>query len=152
MQFTTPLLLALFEDTAPTTEGGTSMVFPLVAMAAIFWFVMIAPDRKARKQRKAMLEALKKGQEVMTTGGILGKVVEVRDDRVLLQVSDNARIHFSRAAIQTVLEPKSGKESDSKAKEETSKVKDGQAKAGKGKEGEPKSGQKDGESKGVKLD
>ena len=145
MLLTNPLLLALLQDPAPTTDDGPSMVFPLVAMAAIFWFVMIAPDRKARKQRKAMLDALKKGQEVMTTGGILGKVVEVRDDRVLLQVSDNARIHFSRAAIQTVLEPKTGKETDSK-------VKDGQAKTGKLKEGDHKTGPKDGDPKGVKED
>ena len=58
MLLTNPLLLALLQDPAPTTDDGPSMVFPLVAMAAIFWFVMIAPDRKARKQRKAMLDAL----------------------------------------------------------------------------------------------
>lgn len=97
-------LLALLEE-APTTtqEEAPSMIFPLVAMGAIFYFLLIAPERKQRKRREAMLSELKKGDEVMTTGGILGKVIEAREDRVTLQVADNTRLTFSRQAVQTVM-------------------------------------------------
>lgn len=146
MLLTHPILLALLQDdAAPTEESGPNMVFPLIAMAAIFWFVLIAPDRKARKQRQAMLSELKKGQEVMTTGGILGKVVEVREDRVLLQVSDNTRLHFSRQAIQTVLE-----KSDAKPAKGSSEEKGG--KSEKGGKAEAKQAAREGAPRGIKED
>jgi len=98
-------LFALIEETPATPEsGGLSMVFPLVAMGAIIYFLLIAPERKQRKKREAMLGELKKGDEVMTSGGMLGKVIEAREDRVTLQVADNTRLTFSRQAVQTVLD------------------------------------------------
>lgn len=121
--------LAFLQETAPTGTGedeGPSMLFPLIAMAAIFWFVLVAPDRKARKQRQAMLDTLKKGQEVMTTGGILGKVHEVRDDYVSVQVSDNVRMRFAKAAVQTVMDKGGDGKKDGEAKKESGAKKDGE--------------------------
>ena len=113
-------LMASLQDggaTPAAEEPGPSILFPLVAMGAIFYFLMIAPDRKQRKQRKAMLDQLKKGDEVMTTGGIIGKVIEAREDRVTLQVADNTRLCFSRQAVQTVLSDEPEKPEKEKSKE-----------------------------------
>ncbi len=99
------LVLALEEGAAGTDSGGgSSMWIPLVAMGAIFYFLMIAPERKQRKARQAMLDAVKKGDSVMTTGGIMGTVANVEESRVTVQVSDGVRMRFSRQAIQAVLD------------------------------------------------
>lgn len=89
----------------PAASGSPfgGMMFPLIAVFAIFWFVMIGPERKQRKKRQEMLEALKKGDRVMTTGGMYASVAAVQDDLVTLQIADGVRARFSRASIQTVL-------------------------------------------------
>jgi len=79
------------------------MLFPMLAIVAIFWFVMIAPQRKEQKKRKAMLEALSKNDEVMTSSGIFGRVANIQDDVVTLQVADSVRLRFHRSAIQNIL-------------------------------------------------
>ena len=98
------LILALEESTNQEPGGLSSMAVPLIAMGAIFYFLMIAPERKQRKARQAMLDGISKGDNVMTTGGILGKVASVEEQRVTLQVSDGVRMKFSRQAIQAVMD------------------------------------------------
>lgn len=103
------LFLALQETAPPTGSeggngGGSGMWLPLVAMGAIFYFLLIAPERKQRKQRQAMLDAIQKDDRVMTTGGIRGRVAKVEDAWVTLQVSDGVRMTFSRQAVQAVLD------------------------------------------------
>lgn len=70
----------------------------------ILWVVMIAPKRKQDKSRQQMLDGMKRGDEIQTIGGIIGKVVEPREDRVLVKVdeSSNTKIWFSRTAIARV--------------------------------------------------
>ena len=115
-------LALLIQDAATdASEDPPSMIFPLVAMGAIFYFLLIAPERKQRKQRQAMLNELTKGAEVMTTGGIIGKVIEVRDERVVVQVADSTRLTFSRQAVQTVIDADEGKDEKKPAVEERSK-------------------------------
>lgn len=82
--------------------GNPLMMFAM--MGLIFWFVLIAPERKNRKRHQEMLNALSKGDLVMTTSGLYGKVVEVKEDVVVLQASDGVRLRFARAAVQTKLE------------------------------------------------
>jgi len=84
------------------------MMLPMLAILAIFWIVMIGPERKKRKAREAMLGALQKGDKVMTNGGMFGSVASVQDDVVTVQVADNVRIKFTRGAIQAVVEQKDG--------------------------------------------
>lgn len=103
-------LIALLQDgageTAPTPPSGgfSSLLVPMLLIFAIFYFVMIGPERKQRKKREAMLAALKKGDRVVTTSGMFGQVAAIQDDVVTLQVADGVRLRFSRAAIQSVLE------------------------------------------------
>jgi preprotein translocase subunit YajC len=83
--------------------GGLNFL-PLVLIFAIFWFVMIAPERKNRKKREAMLKAMKKGDKVMTTGGMFATVAAVQEDVITLQIADGVRPRFARSAVQSVVE------------------------------------------------
>ena len=90
------------EDAPSGIFGGLGSFFPIIAIFAIFYFVMIGPERKNRKKREGMLAALKKGDKVMTNVGMYATVAAVQDDRVTLQIADGVRVRYSVAAIQTV--------------------------------------------------
>lgn len=93
---------------APAASGGPSFLPPLLLIFAVFWFVLILPERKQRKKRQEMIDALKKGDRVLTTAGIFGTVVQAQDDVVTLQVADGVRLRFAKAAVQTVLGEEDG--------------------------------------------
>lgn len=94
------------------TMGDTLMSFlPMVLIIAVFYFVMIGPERKQRKKREAMLAAIKKGDKVVTTGGMFARVAAVHEDTITLDVADGVRIPFTRQAIAQVVESDSADES-----------------------------------------
>jgi preprotein translocase subunit YajC len=74
--------------------GGGMMILPfqIVAIGAVFYFLIIRPQSRARKQHEAMLGALKKGDEVVTTGGIIGEVTEINEDRVTVESGDSTLV------------------------------------------------------------
>ena len=74
-----------------------------VAIIAIFYFLIYRPQKKKDKEAKAMLAAMKKGDRVVTIGGIHGTVVTVKDKTVVVKVDDSARIEFSKEAVSTVV-------------------------------------------------
>jgi preprotein translocase subunit YajC len=90
-----------------TTEGGGGSSFfdflPFILIGVVFWFLLIAPERRNRKKRELMLGQLAKGDEVMTNGGIYGTVAKIDGDVITLKVAENVRMRFSRAAIQQPL-------------------------------------------------
>ncbi|MFT5603366.1 MAG: preprotein translocase subunit YajC [Paracoccaceae bacterium] len=75
----------------------------LVVLFVMFYFLAIRPQRKRQKEHLAMVAALGKGDEVVTSGGILGKVVRLDDHYVVLQVGDNMELKFQRAMVNAVL-------------------------------------------------
>lgn len=82
------------------------MLVPFLLVFVIFYLLIFRPQQKQQKQRKAMLEQLKRGDEVVTSGGIHGKVTEFRDaNSVSLQVAANVVLRVDRTHIQTVLSP-----------------------------------------------
>ena len=95
---------------AQPTSTPTSSPFFLLMM--LFLFVMIifmfGGQRKEKKKRAAMLAALNKGDKIQTVGGILGTIVEVRDQEVVVKVDENtnSRLRFARSAVQSVVEEK----------------------------------------------
>lgn len=104
-------LLAAAATQPSSGYGGNAYSFvhiwlPLIAVMIFMWAVMILPKRKQDKQRQRMLEAMKRGDEVETIGGIVGKVVDAKPDRVLVKVdeSSNTKIWFRRTAIARVIE------------------------------------------------
>ena len=84
--------------------GGMNPLFLLVAIGLIFYFIVIRPSTRERKQREAQLKALKKHDKVVTNAGIHGTVVAMDDETVTLRVDEknNIRIRFSRSAIWQV--------------------------------------------------
>jgi len=102
---TYPLFLALLEDTPAGAEGSApSMLFPILGMAAIFYFLVIAPDRKQRKQQQVMREELKKGDKVLSIGGIYGTIRKTEPNKIHVLVDDKVCMVFSRQSIQGVVD------------------------------------------------
>ncbi|MEE1652455.1 preprotein translocase subunit YajC [Brachymonas sp. G13] len=76
---------------------------PMIAMFAVLYFIMIRPQMKKQKEHKSMVEALAPGDEVVTAGGILGKVTSVRDTNINVQIADGVEIQLQRSAVVQVL-------------------------------------------------
>lgn len=84
-------------------EGNfLASLLPLILIFAIFYFLLIRPQQKRQKQRNAMLQALKKGDKVITIGGIHGTIVDITEERITLKVSDTTKMVFERNAVNAV--------------------------------------------------
>ena len=83
--------------------GGFESILLIVAMFAVLYFLMIRPQMKRAKEHKAMVEGLQKGDEVVTAGGLLGRISKIGDAHVTLEVAPNVEIQVQRAAVQTIL-------------------------------------------------
>jgi preprotein translocase subunit YajC len=82
--------------------AGFMSFVPFIAIIAIFYFLIIRPQNKKQKETQRMLSALKKGDRVVTIGGIHGTIQSIRDSSVILRVDDSTKIEFSRSAISSV--------------------------------------------------
>lgn len=76
---------------------------PLILIFAIMYFLMIRPQQKRVKQHREMVAALKKGDQVITQGGIIGKVVSVRDDEIEVEIASGVRVRVVRATVSQVV-------------------------------------------------
>ena len=85
--------------------GGSQLMqlLPLVLMFVVLYFVMIRPQMKRQKEHKAMIDAIAKGDEVVTSGGLLGKVTKVGESLVSLEVAGGVEVQIQRPAITQVL-------------------------------------------------
>lgn len=86
------------------SEQMLHMVVILAITVGIFYFMIIRPQQRRQKETEAMLASVKKGDRVLTTGGIYGTVVGTKDDVVVLKVTDEVKMEFSRASIVQVKE------------------------------------------------
>ena len=77
-------------------------IIPLVFMFAIFYFLLIRPQQKKAKEHKALLEAMKKGDNVITAGGVHGKVAAVENDIVTLEIANNVNIKITKSYIAAI--------------------------------------------------
>ena len=121
-------MLYFLETTTGTTDaaagGGMSMIVMLIAMIAVFYFMMIRPENKRKKEAEAMRSALKVGDKITTIGGVVGTVVDVKDDKFVIETSaDRVRVEFAKWALST---NETGAE---RAKEEAKKAEEAKAKA-----------------------
>jgi preprotein translocase subunit YajC len=83
--------------------GGLGGMLLPILMIAVLYFVMIRPQMKRQKEHRAMIEALAKGDEVVTSGGVLGKVAKLGDSFVTLEVADGLEIQVQRTAVVQVM-------------------------------------------------
>jgi preprotein translocase subunit YajC len=97
---------------SPQPGGGPAAMMvqlvPIVLVLGIFFFLVIRPQQRERRRKEQMLAALKKGDRVVTSGGLIGTVIGVTDRRVTLKLGDSVRVECLRSAV-------TGLESDSKA-------------------------------------
>lgn len=91
----------MFDIAAQQAQGGgiLGLILPFVLMFVIFYFLLIRPQQKKQKTRNAMLSSLKKGDKVVTIGGLHGTIVEITDDVVVLKVNDVTKLTFDRSSI-----------------------------------------------------
>ena len=98
-----------FAQTAPASAGGSDMLssltgmLPLVLMFVVLYFVMIRPQMKKQKEHRSMIDALAKGDEVATAGGMLGKVTKLGDAYLTLELTEGVEVQLQRSAIVQVL-------------------------------------------------
>ena len=121
-------MLHFLESTGTTTTGTgpdmMSTILMLVVMLGIFYFMLIRPENKRKKEAEQLRSSLKTGDMVTTIGGIVGKVVSIKDDKFVLETSaDQVRIEFCKWAIST------NDSAAAAAKEEKQKAEEAKAKA-----------------------
>lgn len=98
-----------FAQTAPAAAGGSDIqsslmsMLPLVLMFVVLYFVMIRPQMKRQKEHRTMVEALAKGDEVATSGGMLGKVTRIGDVYLGVEIANGVEVTVQRSAVVQVL-------------------------------------------------
>ena len=101
------LISNAFAQAAPAAAqdpmSSITGILPLIFMFVVLWFLMIRPQMKRAKEHKALLEGLQKNDEVLTQGGIVGKVVSISDAYVTVEVASNTQIIVQKQAIGAVL-------------------------------------------------
>ena len=96
---------------APTMKDGLLQMVPFLLIFVVFYFVLLAPMRKQQKKTKEMLAQLKKGDRVMTSGGIYGTVAQVEDQIVWVKLADTLKVKMAKSAITSVVnEAEAGKD------------------------------------------
>ena len=101
---------------APSASATGSLIgsfLPIVLIFVVFYFFLIRPQNKKQKETQKMLDALKKGDKIITIGGIHGTISSVHEKTVIVKVDDNTKIEFSRNAIASVIVDKVEKEAKS---------------------------------------
>ena len=96
-----------FAQTAPAPSGGTESsllsLLPIVLMFVVLYFIMIRPQMKRQKEHKTMVEALAKGDEVVTAGGVLGRVSKLGETYLHVEVANGVELQVQRSSIVQIL-------------------------------------------------
>jgi preprotein translocase subunit YajC len=87
------------------TPPGWVQFLPIVGMIVIFWFLLIRPQMKRQKEHQAKINSVKKGDQVVTGGGLLGKVVKVDDHYAEVEISQGVRVKVVKATIGDIVPP-----------------------------------------------
>ncbi|HXK76953.1 MAG TPA: preprotein translocase subunit YajC [Oscillospiraceae bacterium] len=102
-----PFVVALAEDTeAETASGGTlgeSLIsfLPIVAVLIVFYFVLIRPQQKQQKKAEKMRDSLEIGDEIITAGGVIGRVISIKEDNIIIETGgDRSKLRIAKWAIQ----------------------------------------------------
>ena len=92
--------MTILQATTEATKGGGMQMWIMLALIfGVMWFFMIRPQRKQQKELQNFRDSLKKGDKVVTIGGIFGTVCEVKEDSVLIEIDNNVKIRVSKQAI-----------------------------------------------------
>jgi preprotein translocase subunit YajC len=94
-----------YAQTAGSGPGGdtTQLILMVVGMIAFMYFIVLRPQMKRQKEQRTMMEALQKGDEIITTGGMLGRVNKVTDAYIAIEIAPNTEVQIQKSAVQTLL-------------------------------------------------
>jgi preprotein translocase subunit YajC len=102
-------MFTFLADAAAQTSQGQQpqpglggMIVPFVCMIAIFYFLIIRPQQKKAKEQEALINSVKTGDDIITNGGIHGRVANVKDRTLIVKIADNVKIEIERTAVATV--------------------------------------------------
>ena len=87
---------------AQTADPLASLILP-IGLVVLFYFFLIRPQSKRQKEHKQMVNELQKGEEVLTSGGILGKVTNIKDDFITLEIAKDVSLQIQKSAVQTIM-------------------------------------------------
>jgi preprotein translocase subunit YajC len=108
---------------AAGASGGLASFIPLILMFAIFYFLLIRPQQKKNKELREMIANLKKGDRILTSGGIHGQITSVEDTTVTVEISDKVRVKLNRGNVAGVISSSSAAQPPKKAVAEAEKSK-----------------------------
>ena len=94
---------------AAPAGGGITQFIPLILIFIVFYFLLIRPQQKRAKEHKQMVESLKKGDEVVTSGGLLGRILEVGENFILVDAGEGIQLKVQRQAVSAVMPKGTGK-------------------------------------------
>ena len=104
LDFITNALNPAHAQGAPSSTGSDLMAFlPMIAIFVVFYFLLIRPQQKKAKETRAMLEALQKGDEVVTAGGMIGRISRLTDQYAVVEIAPSVEINVQRQAISQLL-------------------------------------------------
>ena len=93
--------LAAAQAETPAVSPIASFL-PMILMIGVFWVILIVPQRKQQKKRNEMINALKKGDKVITVGGIHGEIAELSDDEIRLRIADKVEVKMAKSSVSRV--------------------------------------------------
>lgn len=91
------------QDAAASAGGNFASLLPLIILFVVFYFLLIRPQTKRAKEHQKMVESLAKGDEVVTSGGLLGKITQIGDNFVVLELAENLEVKVQRYQITAVM-------------------------------------------------
>ena len=123
-----PLVSVAYAQSAgeAASESPFFQFIPLVLILGVFWFLIIRPQQKKQKEHVSMVDSLRKGDKVITNGGIFGTIIKVGDDRITLEIASKVQIQIERQMVarmdKKIAESKEDKDDDSEETEVKKKV------------------------------
>ena len=97
------LIASAYAQDAAGQPGGFAQFIPLILIFAVFYFLLIRPQMKRAKEHKALVSGLSKGDEIVTNGGLLGKITDLNDSFVTVELAEGVQIKLQRHAVASVM-------------------------------------------------
>lgn len=94
--------------------GGFASLIPIILMFVIFYFLLIRPQQKKAKEHREMVSQLRKGDRIVTSGGLHGRVTAVSDSTLTVEIADKVRVKIARGNVSQVVQPSSPSQDDKK--------------------------------------
>ncbi|MEE2955771.1 MAG: preprotein translocase subunit YajC [Pseudomonadota bacterium] len=101
--------------------GGMESLLPLVLIFVVFYFLLIRPQQKKQKQHRALLESLRRGDKVVTSGGIIGTITKASETELTLEIADGVKVRAMRSMVSDVMAKTEGAETPKKKEEKEKK-------------------------------